>query len=48
MASAAHDHEFAVWPGLVQLPCGDERGTDVKATMHHDPGNTSKRTRFPE
>ena len=47
MAGAAHDHELALLPRLSQLPCGDERSTEIKSTVDHHPGDTSKGTRFP-
>ena len=47
MTSVVHNHEFAVWPSLGQFPCGDERSTKIKATMDHDPGDTSQGAGFP-
>ncbi len=39
MASAIHNHKFAIWPSLGKFPCCDERTSKVKASVDQDSGN---------
>src|SRR5262245_20132979 len=46
MASATHNHQFAVWPRLGKFPCRDEWTAKVKSSMDQDAGNVCERTRM--